>query len=79
MYPINPFQTADGIVAELREKPEREACMALARSATNAVREDHADALLRLAVAYAIWREKEPEKETLEAISSLLLDAAAKG
>ena len=78
MYPINPFQNSAGIVAELREKPEFEACMALARSAENAVREDDADALMRLAVAYAIWRKRQPERETLEAISGYLLGAAAK-
>lgn len=78
MYPINPFQNSAGIVAELREKPEFEACLALARSAKNAVREDDADALMRLAVAYAIWRKRQPERETLEAISGYLLGAAAK-
>jgi len=56
MYRINPFQPISSIVDELREHEQGWAASALSRSAMFSVHEEQPEAMLRLAMAYCVWR-----------------------
>lgn len=61
MYRINPFQPITSIVDELRNHEEGWASSALGRSVAFAVHEDKPEAMLRLAMAYCVWRGVSPD------------------
>lgn len=56
MYRIDPFQSVTSIVNELRNHEEGRAASALSRSAAFSVHEEQPEAMLRLALAYCVWR-----------------------
>ena len=73
MYPLNPFQPVIGIVNDLRRDPD--AGMTISRSLVNAVREGHADAVIRLALAHCIWRDVRIGHEVMADMVEVMLAA----
>lgn len=72
MYRINPFQPITSIVSELRDHEEGWAASALSRSAAFAVHRDEPEAMLRLAMAYCVWRGVRPDDETRSEVADFL-------
>ncbi|MER2633551.1 MAG: hypothetical protein ABTQ30_06775 [Rhizobiaceae bacterium] len=72
MYPINPFQPITNIVDELRDHEEGWAASALSRSAAFSVHEEQPEAMLRLAMAYCVWRGVGLDDETRMEVTEFL-------
>lgn len=73
MYRINPFQPVRQIVGDLKDVPsETDAAMLLSRSAAYSVRDENPEAMLRLALAYYLWREHTLDGATMAEIVEVM-------
>jgi len=61
---IDPFQPLDDVVKSLRELDEKQAKLALGLSVSRAVHNDEPEALVRLAMAFYVWRGLSPTTAT---------------
>lgn len=65
-YHINPFQPVRQIVGQLKDVPsEYKAAMQLSRSVALSVQQNSPEAMLRLALAYYLWRERKLDGNTM--------------